>query len=167
MSRSKRHLRIDFDGIFRFGHVGVEGGRDNTARMVGRSDEQGLEVVFLPLLVPVFVLHFFAHIVDAVAGQRELGQDGTELFFVKSGSGNVSLERIGRGLVGKDGALGEIVLKGHARQVEFVSVHETVEAGAGQRVGQQVIGGFGGRREGEGETEILHKSGKNREKNNI
>ena len=102
-----------------------------------------------------------------MAGQRELGQDGTELFFVKSGSRDVSLEGIGRGLIGKDGTLGEIVLKGHARQVEFVSMHETVEAGTGQRVGQQVIGGFGGRREGESETEILHKSGKNRERNNI
>ena len=76
--------------------------------MVGRSDEQGLEVVFLPLLVPVFVLHFFAHIVDAVAGQRELGQDGTELFFVKSGSRDVSLERIGRALSAKTALSGKL-----------------------------------------------------------
>ena len=115
--RAERHLRIDLNGVGRGGNVGVEGGRHHAARIFGRADEQRLEVIFLPLLVPVFVLHLFAHIVDMHVGQGEVGQHRAQLRFVKTGGGNVGLEGIGVGLVGKHGALGEVVSESHARQV--------------------------------------------------
>ena len=54
VSCSEGHLRIDDDVIFRFGDILVESAVDHTSV----SDNDGLEEILFPFLVPVLVFRF-------------------------------------------------------------------------------------------------------------
>ena len=69
MARAERHTRVDGDAILRLGHVVVERACHHTAL----ADNERLEIVLLPLLVPVAVVRLRLLVGNGGIGQGEIG----------------------------------------------------------------------------------------------
>ena len=70
MACTECHLRVNDDIVFYLRNVVVKGAVNDTAV----ANDNGLEEILLPFLIPVFVFRFLISIFHLCIGQRKIGK---------------------------------------------------------------------------------------------
>ena len=156
MSRTEGHLGVDAHVVVGLGHVAVEGGGDDTPGMFGRTDDDGLEIVLFPLLIPIAVLGFCHLVSDGHTRNGEVFYGLPEGVLIVEGCLYVCLEGILRGLVGEDGSLGKVVDGTYTGKVEFAGVDKRFETDLTEHHAEHIAHGFVRRTGGKSEFKIFH-----------
>ena len=156
MPCAERHLRIDGNVIVGRWNVFMESRSHYAAGVIGRTDDERLKVVFLPLFIPILVLGRHLFVVDFDIGQGKSGQRCVEGGLIVKPRLNVGFVLVALGFVGKDGGFGKSIFEGDAGAVKLIGVDETLKTDFGQDGTQHIADGFAGRGGGKGKFEVLH-----------
>ena len=78
MSCAECHLWVDYNIVFRFGHICME----CTVNHATVSDYYWLEEVLFPFLVPVLILCLYIAVSDLRIGQRKISKRVFYCFFI-------------------------------------------------------------------------------------